>query len=319
MNFYFEYHSIKNLSRKLDLIHKYLIISGFNGIKDTHSVVSVKMLKASGDYLIKINRLSHEIKELFNSYEVNLSKRDKLDEMQIHSCEFAFDVLKSMLLSCNIPYKIIHKQDGNYLLLVTKNSIDNTFECIDKYPSCSDIAYDIAIENYSYLNDLIVDSGSGSVLKINNNEIKIINTEFPVDYTTYDETDLNNIKNAHFIVNSDTTNINIINNSDSIIKSTFIIGGDIIWVDDLPPNSNTNIIKLHTILIPYLKYHSINIKFTSENAETEKAIGDSLECSMNYMKSLGLDFVSLPLRDGRRLSKNVLRYASGMCCIGFSN
>lgn len=113
-----------------------------------------------------------------------------------------------------------------------------------------------------------------------------------------------NIENEYYTI----TDIFIENSYDNIIKSSFLIGGSEMWIDYLQPKSIVNIIKLHTPVIPNLKFHNVRIEFSSSCMEINK---------VSATTKLNLGFFNLPLRNSKYYDKNVIKYASGMACLGF--
>lgn len=149
-----------------------------------------------------------------------------------------------------------------------------------------DLIYNTEMITYNYLYNI-----SGDVKF----ELPILNNEI-------------NIENEYYTI----TDIIIENSSDNIIKSIFLIGGSEMWIDYLQPKSIVNIIKLHTPVIPNLKFHNIRIEFSSSCMEINKVSATCIATTKLNLRSF-----NLPLRYSKYYDKNVIKYASGMACLGF--
>jgi len=66
-----------------------------------------------------INNVMTDIKKLFKLSGLNLSRKKYI----IDSPNLAFCLLKNLLQQTNVPFDIIHKNDGNYVRLVPQNNI----------------------------------------------------------------------------------------------------------------------------------------------------------------------------------------------------
>lgn len=120
--------------KKIDIIDRYLKMCGSYGITDNRTEISV----ANVNVIDNVFTLNEEITILF---DVHLQR----------TCESVMTILKNLLDSCHIVYKM----NGNYLKLISRNEITSNYDIIySKYKSYYECAYDkLVIDSEQYDHD----------------------------------------------------------------------------------------------------------------------------------------------------------------------
>ena len=227
--------------KRIDVIDRYLKICGTYGITDTKSELSVKILKNRDHILNDINSIKPDIKSHFSNFEVNL-KTIKI------SYESILTILKNMLDACNVCYRIIHRNDGNYMHLKNKDDIFENYNSIySTYKGYHQCAYENLFEKFRDFkhDDIITCSGNFSELVDKNGKtfgygIKDLNL---IDYDFLD-IDINNVLNMP-------------------IDVELTINGQQLMSKTLNANS-VNQFSLKSIIpfIPYLMYMRVEISIS---------------------------------------------------------
>jgi len=215
---------------------------GLRGLRD-HQFISVKQFKTIPDFLEKINTFTDRIKELYSRFEITFHKGN------IHSIEYSFDILKTMLHICLVQYKVVHKNDGNYLKIISKHDVCNVFDYIEKnFISAREIEFDITPEITLPSPELLIVEKRQSAYcknkKLFYEDLKKINLS----------------KESHLL-----TELTVKNLLPYAIEIIVECGGQTLFTEILKPQVVTNILSKHISFIPYVKYQTMLVKIVNEN------------------------------------------------------
>jgi len=100
---------------QIDFLNNFVRFYGFKSISDYDSLIKMSSI----NNIDNINNVMTDIKKLFKLSGLNLSRKKYI----IDSPNLAFCLLKNLLQQTNVPFDIIHKNDGNYVRLVPQNNI----------------------------------------------------------------------------------------------------------------------------------------------------------------------------------------------------
>jgi hypothetical protein len=95
------------------LMDNILVLCGYSGFDDYETMVTMKTLKKNN----KDNVLLEKINTILTTY--NFDRLESIDEV--------FTFIRNKLVDLNVPYIMVHKNNGNYLQLVKKNVSVNDY------------------------------------------------------------------------------------------------------------------------------------------------------------------------------------------------
>lgn len=284
--------------KKIDIINRYLKMCGSYGITDNMTEISVAKLKKIDNVIDNVFTLHEEITILYNKFDVDLKNAKR-------TCESVMTILKNLLDSCHVVYKMIHKNDGNYLKLISRNEIISNYDTIySKYKSYYECAYDklvIDCEQYDHDHDhehiekgqfTEMESIKGGIKYIKGYGISLLNKE---EY--------------------DILGIEITNPLDIKLKMELSIGGVSIFTKSLEEHETMDILSGTIKFIPDLKYMVVCLSLSSETLlGLSKESINNIKYKVTYAKRNNKteSMMILPLKTPFPPYFNQFKYCNGM-------
>ncbi len=284
---------------QIKFINQFVKLYGFTCIADYDSQINKVN---DDDFLHKINKEMSEIKKLFKTSKLNLSRK----QYKIDSVTLAFSLLRNLLQQANVPFETIHKSNGNYLRLIPLNK--TLMNYIDH--SMNNIIHGSEPERIIEINDFFKDvTDKLKIYRMRNNTthtdlMKGLMTKCKDDFecvSTYQEV---TIKPSHYKVYDDLISIShiIVRDCDMFrIKEVNIMSEDGFHMSEeiekieLLSGGQTIVSDIETSrLIPYMTFRSeLEIGAYFDKKLLEKLLNvnlsitfEKIHLSINLRKSL---------------------------------